>query len=45
LGGRERDAVAVLAGLDPQRYGEMNFADAWRPDQADIGVLLDPRTC
>ena len=42
LGGGERDAVAVLAGLDPERDREVALAGAGRADQADVGVLLDP---
>ena len=42
LGGRERDAVAALAGLDPQRDREVGFAGAGWADEADVGVLFDP---
>ena len=42
LGGRERDAVAGLAGLDRQRGRQMGLAGAGRADQADVGVLVDP---
>jgi hypothetical protein len=42
VGGRERDAVAGLAGLDRERDREVCLAGAGRPDQADVGVLVDP---
>ena len=36
LGGRERDAVAGLAGLDRQRDREVRLAGAGRPEEADV---------
>ena len=42
LGGRERDAVAGLAGLDRQRDREVGLAGAGRAEEADVGVLVDP---
>ena len=42
LGGRERDAVAGLAGLDRQRDRQVGLAGAGRPEEADVAVLGDP---
>ena len=42
LGGRERDAVPGLAGLDRQRDREVRLAGARRPEEADVAVLGDP---
>ena len=42
LGGRERDAVAGLAGLDRQRDREVRLAGARGPEEADVHVLGGP---
>jgi len=42
LGGRERDPVAGLAGLDRQRDREVTLAGAGRPEEADVHVLGGP---
>ena len=42
LGGGERDAVAVLAGLDRQRDREVCLAGPGRAEEADVAVLGDP---
>jgi len=42
LGGRERDAVPGLTGLDRQRDREVRFPGAGRPEEADVHVLLGP---
>jgi hypothetical protein len=42
LGGRERDAVPGLAGLDRQGDREVCLAGARRAEEADVAVLVDP---
>ena len=42
LGGGEGDAEAALAGLERERYSQMTLAGAGRPEEADVGPLLDP---
>ena len=45
LGGRERDSVPGLAGLDGQRDRQMGLAGAGRPEEADVLVLLGQASC
>src|SRR5207253_3105614 len=42
LSGGEGDAVAALAGFDRERDREVRLAGAGRPEEADVGALLDP---
>ena len=42
LGGRERDAVPGLAGLDAQGDRQVGLASAGRPEEADVHVLGGP---
>jgi hypothetical protein len=43
LCGGEGDPVDVLAGVEAERGREVGLAGAGRAEEADIGVLLDPR--
>ena len=43
LGGRERDAVSGLAGLDCQRDREVALAGPGRAEEAHVAVLVGPR--
>ena len=42
LGGREGDAVTRLARLELEGDGGVAFSRSGRPEEADVGPLLDP---
>jgi hypothetical protein len=42
LGSGEGDAVALLAGPDRECDREMRFSRPGRPEDSDVGVLVDP---